>query len=99
MKAAPRHHVKRKVVRTVSRAPQSVTVTTQLPPVPLPAPLAAAEMPVMSGGGGAPVVLAGGGGFGGGISELNISRDGRTLFFRERDGIYSVPLSAAAAAT
>jgi tricorn protease len=40
----------------------------------------------------------GGGGFGGGISELNISRDGRTLFFRERDGIYSVPLSAATAA-
>jgi tricorn protease len=40
----------------------------------------------------------GGGGFGGGISELNISRDGRTLFFRERDGVYSVPVSAAAAA-
>jgi tricorn protease len=48
----------------------------------------------------------GGGGFGGGgISELNISRDGRTLFFSERDGIYSVavppspaPGSAAAAA-
>jgi len=39
----------------------------------------------------------GGGGFGGGISDLSISRDGRTLFFRERDGIYSVPLSAAAA--
>ena len=34
----------------------------------------------------------GGGGFGGGISELNISRDGRTLFFREREGIYSVPI-------
>ena len=32
----------------------------------------------------------GGGGFGGGISELNISRDGRTLFFSERDAIYSV---------
>ncbi|MEP6708428.1 MAG: biopolymer transporter Tol, partial [Pyrinomonadaceae bacterium] len=48
----------------------------------------------------------GGGGFGGaGISELNISRDGRTLYFSERDGIYSVPLpaqassAAAAAAT
>jgi tricorn protease len=40
----------------------------------------------------------GGGGFGGGISDLNISRDGRTLFFRERDGIYSVPLSAGAGA-
>ncbi len=36
----------------------------------------------------------GGGGFGGGISALNISRDGRTLFFSERDGIYSVPLPA-----
>lgn len=35
-----------------------------------------------------------GGGFGGGISALNISRDGRTLFFLERDGIYSVPLPA-----
>ena len=34
----------------------------------------------------------GGGGFGGGISELSLSRDGRTLFFRERDSIYSVPL-------
>jgi len=48
----------------------------------------------------------GGGGFGGGgISELNISRDGRTLFFAEREAIYSVavppsppPGSAAAAA-
>ena len=40
----------------------------------------------------------GGGGFGGGISDLNISRDGRTLFFRERDGIYSTALGAAAAA-
>ena len=40
----------------------------------------------------------GGGGFGGGISELNISRDGRTLFFREREGIYSVPIAAQAAA-
>src|SRR5205085_6069419 len=39
----------------------------------------------------------GGGGFGGGLGDLNISRDGRTLFFRERDGIYSVPLSAAGA--
>lgn len=35
-----------------------------------------------------------GGGFGGGLSGLNISRDGRTLFFRERDGIYSVSLPA-----
>jgi tricorn protease len=39
----------------------------------------------------------GGGGFGGGISELTISRDGRTLFFREREGIYAVPLAAAPA--
>jgi tricorn protease len=39
----------------------------------------------------------GGAGFGGGIGELNISRDGRTLFFRERDAIYSVALPAAAA--
>ena len=39
----------------------------------------------------------GGGGFGGGVGELNVSRDGRTLFFREREAIYSVPLSAAAA--
>jgi tricorn protease len=38
----------------------------------------------------------GGFGFGGGISDLNISRDGRTLFFRERDGVYSVPISSAA---
>jgi tricorn protease len=34
----------------------------------------------------------GGGGAGGGLADLNISRDGRTLFFRERDGVYSVPL-------
>jgi tricorn protease len=40
----------------------------------------------------------GGGGFGGGFSDLNVSRDGRTVFFREREGIYSVPLSAAAGA-
>jgi len=40
----------------------------------------------------------GGGGFGGGgISELNISRDGRTLFFSERDGIYSVAVPASSA--
>jgi tricorn protease len=40
----------------------------------------------------------GGGGFGGGVSQLNISRDGRTLFFRERDGVYSVPMGAAPSA-
>jgi len=39
----------------------------------------------------------GGGGFGGGVSNLAVSRDGRTLFFRERDGVYSVPLQAAGA--
>jgi len=38
----------------------------------------------------------GGGGFGGGISDLNISRDGRTLFFSERDAIYSVPIPSTA---
>lgn len=40
----------------------------------------------------------GGGGFGGGLGDLSISRDGRTLFFREREGIYSVPLSTGTAA-
>ena len=40
----------------------------------------------------------GGGGFGGGLTDLHISRDGRTLFFREREGIYSVPLGGGAAA-
>ena len=39
----------------------------------------------------------GGGGFGGGIAELSLSRDGRTLFFRERDSIYSVPVGSNAA--
>ncbi len=39
----------------------------------------------------------GGGGFGGGINELNISRDGRTLFFREREAVYSVPIPTTAA--
>ena len=37
----------------------------------------------------------GGGGFGGGVSNLTVSRDGRTLFFQERDGIYSVPMPLA----
>src|SRR5437588_4973471 len=40
----------------------------------------------------------GGGGFGGGLGDLSISRDGRTLFFREREAVYSVPLSTGAAA-
>jgi tricorn protease len=39
----------------------------------------------------------GGGGFGGGVSELAVSRDGRTLYFRERDAVYAVPVSAAGA--
>jgi tricorn protease len=39
----------------------------------------------------------GGGFFGGGISDLNISRDGRTLYYKEGSAVYSVPLSAAAA--
>ena len=30
------------------------------------------------------------GGCGGGISSLNLTRDGRTLFFREGSGVYSV---------
>jgi tricorn protease len=41
----------------------------------------------------------GGGGFGGGFSDLHISRDGRTLFFRERDGIYSIGLPPSGAGT
>lgn len=49
--------------------------------------------PSEDGGGG------GGGGFGGGITELSLARDGRTLFFRERDAVYSVPVSGAAAPT
>lgn len=53
-----------------------------------------AGQPPQEGEGGGP---GGGGGFGGGISDLNVSRDGRTLFFRERDAIYSVPLSGGGA--
>jgi len=34
----------------------------------------------------------GGGGFGGGISSLQFARDGRTIFFREGNGIWSVAL-------
>ena len=71
VKAAPRRYaarpVKRKVVKTVTAcAPQTISVTTQAPPVPLPPPLVASEMPVMSGGGGGPIMMAGGPGFGGG---------------------------------
>jgi tricorn protease len=39
----------------------------------------------------------GGGPFAGGISDLNVSRDGRALFYREGSAVYSVPLAAAAA--
>ncbi len=35
------------------------------------------------------------GGFGGGVGDLAFSRDGRTLYFRERDGIYSVAVTPA----
>src|SRR5262249_56524130 len=31
--------------------------------------------------------------FGGGISHLNLTRDGRTLYFQEGDRLYSVPVS------
>ncbi|HEX5886242.1 MAG TPA: PDZ domain-containing protein, partial [Pyrinomonadaceae bacterium] len=48
-----------------------------------------AGQPPTEGAGGGP---GGGGGFGGGVSDLQISRDGRTLFFRERNSIYSVAL-------
>jgi tricorn protease len=43
---------------------------------------------------GAPGPPGGGFGFGGGVTDLNISRNGRTLFFRERNGIYSISLPA-----
>lgn len=52
-----------------------------------------AGQPPNDGEGGGP---GGGGGFGGGVSGLNVSRDGRTVFFRERENIYSVPLAASA---
>src|ERR1041385_4479248 len=54
----------------------------------------ASGAPPQGEGGGGP---GGGGGFGGGRGDLNISRDGRTLFFRERDGIYSMSLGAGVA--
>jgi tricorn protease len=38
-----------------------------------------------------------GGGFFGSVGGVNISRDGRTLFFREGTAIYSIPLAASAA--
>ena len=54
-----------------------------------------AGQPPNEGEGGGP---GGGGGFGGGVGDLHISRDGRTLFFRERDNVYSVPVAAGAGA-
>jgi tricorn protease len=57
--------------------------------------ITAGAAPQGDGEGGPP---GGGGGFGGGLGDLNISRDGRTLFFRERDGIYSMTLGGAAGA-
>src|SRR5262249_60481552 len=53
-----------------------------------------AGQPPNDGEGGGP---GGGGGFGGGVSGLNVSRDGRTVFFRERENVYSVPFTPASA--
>src|SRR5882724_9740787 len=50
----------------------------------------AGEPPAADEGGGG---RGGGGGFGGGINNLNISRDGRTLFFREGSSVYTVALA------
>jgi tricorn protease len=50
----------------------------------------AGEPPAGEEGGGG---RGGGGGFGGGINNLNISRDGRTLFFREGSSVYTVALA------
>ena len=55
----------------------------------------AGEPPAADEGGGG---RGGGGGFGGGINNLNISRDGRTLFFREGSSVYTVALAPAAGA-
>ncbi|MBO0719342.1 MAG: PD40 domain-containing protein, partial [Blastocatellia bacterium] len=41
----------------------------------------------------------GGGGFGAGIGDLNITRDGRSLFFREGQSAYSIPLTPGAGNT
>ena len=55
---------------------------------------------IASGGAGGDAEGGGGrggrGGFGGGLSAMNITRDGRTLFFREGDGVYSVSLGGGA---
>jgi tricorn protease len=55
----------------------------------------AGEPPPAEGAGGG---RGGFGGFGGGINNLNISRDGRTLFFREANSVYTVSLGPAAGA-
>lgn len=54
--------------------------------------ITAGQPPAEGGGPG-----GGGGGGGGGFSDLRISRDGRTLFLRERGGVYSVPVPASGA--
>jgi tricorn protease len=53
----------------------------------------AGEPPSPEEGGGPP---GGGFGFGGGINTLNVSRDGRTVFYREGSAIYSVALPGGA---
>lgn len=55
----------------------------------------AGEPPPAEGAGGG---RGGFGGFGGGINNLNISRDGRTLFFREGSSVYTISLGPAAGA-
>ncbi len=55
----------------------------------------AGEPPAADEGGGG---RGGFGGLGGGINNLNISRDGRTLFFREGGSVYTVTLAPAAGA-
>lgn len=49
---------------------------------------------IIAGAGGDGAGGQGGGGFGGGISNLTISRDGRTLFFEERGSVNSISLQA-----
>ena len=51
--------------------------------------LASGSAPEADGEGGPP---GGGGGFGGAISRFEFSRDGRTVFFKEGTGIYSVTM-------
>lgn len=46
----------------------------------------------------APGPPGGPGGFGGGVSNLNVSRDGRTLFFEEGDYVYTVAMPPTAPA-